>query len=183
MLMPAPPVFAQATPDAGLLKLTAEARLAKIQTDYGVVLSEAQQTRISNLCKTVQSILHKYMTGSVEAATAEQNVHGQVIARMGSLQSLFQVSQIDYASFSQIIIEYSIQLDSFKNAAELHNTLLADTISMDCAANPDGFRAMISATRASRPEVVASRATVRAFLSDTATPAIEQIKNLIVEAP
>lgn len=175
LLLPAPPLFAQSGPDIDILQRTPEERLAQIQADYGVTISTEQQTKVKNLCKTVQSILQKYFADSKSVAQSEQSIHGEILARMGSMSALFSISSIDYPEFEQITTDYSNRLDKLKSAAEVHNVLLQDAIGMDCVANPAGFKALIAAIRASRPDVEAYRVALRAFVDETAIPAIAQV--------
>ncbi len=173
--MPAPPVVAQASPDSSILQLTAEARLTRIETEYGETLAADQQTRLANLCATVQSIVRRYHTGSKEYAESEQIVHQNIVTRMGATQSLFEVSGIVYPEYEAAITLYAQKADALKAATELHNTLLNDAISMDCASNPRGFKALITAARASRPEMIAQRTALRQHIEEVIIPLTQQI--------
>lgn len=175
LLLPAPPLMAQAAPDSGLTDMSAEARLAQVTTDYAQTLSTAESTRLSNLCKTVQSILQQYISRTTDAASTENTIHAGVITRLGSLQSQFSVSNIDNPEFMQVVDNYAQKVTDLKKAYDLHLLLVGDAVAMDCASNPAGFRALIVAARAAQPDIAVNRAAAKAYLVDTVRPTIEQI--------
>lgn len=177
LLLPAPPLLAQAVPESSLLQLSAEERLVKVQAEYGTTLFDAQKTRLSNVCSTVQGILRQYVDKSKAASENENSIYSGIISRIGSVQSQFSVSNIENAEFDGVVREYSVRLSSLKTSYELHHALLGDAIAMDCAANPVGFKSLIAAAKAAHPDIVTKRTSIKLYTADVVRPAIEQLKS------
>jgi hypothetical protein len=176
LLLLAPPLLAQSVPESSLLQLSAEERLASVQSAYGTALSDAQKTRLSNVCSTVQGILKQYVEKSTAASENENSIYSGIITRIGSMQAQFGVSNIENAEFDEVVREYSVRLNNLKTSYELHHALLGDAIAMDCTANPVGFKALIAAAKAAHPDIVTKRTSIKLYTADVVRPAIELIK-------
>ncbi len=159
--------------EEALLKISFEKRLAVVQASYGTVMNESEKAAVGAICADVQQQLAVYATAIESANDTEANIHAAVISRMGGLQALFSASNIDDPAYKQTIVDYSTELDGYKQSSELHAVFLRDAASLDCAASPEAFQAYVTGIRSTRIVVDEHRTILTEYISQKALPAMQ----------
>lgn len=157
-------------------KAKLQERLTKRKAAVKTKLTKVQETRLKNRCKAAQGLIQSISSNTKQVSTSRSEVYSKIIARMSSLSESLKKQGIDTSELDGMITELKTLIATFEtNMADLRQSAI-DLSSMDCAADPSGFKASLEALRTSRVAVVKSSTDIRAHIKDIIKPELETIK-------
>ena len=138
-------------------------RISSLKTEYRIKLTDKEKELISSRCQNAQKSLEKIADKLETTHTARSKDYQAIINLLSSLSPLFEKKQIDASTLDLLVVSYQQKKEQFETSATNYEIALADATSLDCAANPEDFRAALEGVRAARKEIV----TITADITET----------------
>ncbi len=156
--------------------LTLQQRLDKYKTQAKTRLNTAEKLRMQGRCKASQGVVSNIKGRITGLETSREKVYTNLLARLGTLHEKLEDKGIDTATFEAQIKELETMIDTFHTDLAKYKEAVADLAAMDCAADPDAFKASLEAARTLRAQVAKDGQAIRAYLSDTIKPALKSLR-------
>lgn len=151
-------------------------RIAQRKTELKTKLTALEKTRIQTKCKASQGNLSSEKGRIKGLETSRSEVYTNLLNRLNSLSEKLKVKGVDTTTLNSDIATLKTKIDTFNTDLTAYKTAVTDLSGMDCAADPDGFKASLEAARSALKKVNDDGAAVRSYLSDTIKPLLKSIR-------
>lgn len=141
---------------------------AAIKTSF----SRAQQSRIKARCKAAQGKITTVSAKAKALKTTRISVYQKISEKLAELSSKLKEAGVDTTEMNGQITELNNQIATFQT--QLNNTHQAavDASSIDCVADPSGFKAALESLRADREALAKTSAGIKTYITDTIRPTL-----------
>lgn len=169
----------QATTTATTDETTAtelKARLEKRKADLKTKLTNAQKTALKNKCKAAQGRVSSVGGRAKGILTSRTKVHQNLVSRLENLSEKLDAKNVDTAEFNDMIAELKAKIATFETNYAIYQQTITDLESMDCATDPDGFKASLEAARLNLQTVNNDAKAIRSYLTESIKPLLVTIR-------
>lgn len=154
---------------------TIQQRITERKTALKTTLDTATQTKIKAKCVAAQKLVTNAKTKSDKAIQNRQKAYDAISTRMTALVDALDKNGIDTTTIEDLQAQVKTALDTFKKDVEAYSQTLSDLSSMDCTADPTGFKATLDTARTQRKQVAKDAAALRT-LTGKITAELAKIK-------
>lgn len=157
-------------------------RLNKRKADLKTSLSFFQKSNLKDKCKSAQGKISS-VSGRVNGIeTSREKVHVNIVNRLTELSVKLKNKNISTTEFDATIVELQAKITTFKTDLAIYKQALSDMSAMDCASDPEAFKATLDSARTSLETVKADAAAIRTYLKDTIKPLLVTIRTQISDS-
>jgi hypothetical protein len=142
-----------------------------------VKLNAAEQTRIKAKCKAAQGMLSSYSAKANTVYDKRTEVYGGVIARLSQIGTRLKNQGVDNTKIQAHIDELKAKNATFATDFAAYKQAVADVAAIDCAADPNGFKASLQAARTAQEKLRTDSKDVRTYIDQSVKPTLKEIKN------
>lgn len=158
-----------------LAKARAE-RIQKMKTDFKIKLSAADKTRLAARCKAAQGLTSS-VSGRVKGIeTSRTVVHANIVKRLTELSAKLSDKGADTTALNTSIAELKLKIAAFDTDMTTYKQTVSDLAEVDCAADPDGFKAALEAARAAQKKQAEDSLAIRTYVNGTIKPLLKTIR-------
>ena len=155
-----PVVFAHAQVESPLTEVgtysvdARTARIAALREQYRIKLSDKERELVVTRCVQAQTGLQKLATRLGETLASRVATYDDVIGSLDTVRTLVVAKQIDPSNIELLTVEYQVKKSAFEASITNYQTVLDDSVQVDCRAQPEDFRAALEGVRSVRKDVV-----------------------------
>jgi chromosome segregation ATPase len=165
------------TQDKAVLKQQLEKRKAAMK----VKLSNAEKQRLQARCKNSQGMASN-LKGKINGVeTSRSHVHENMVARLIKLSEKLNKQGVDTAALDAEIVALQEKIITFKADLEEYKTAVAELRDMDCAQDPEAFKASLEAARAAREKISVDVKGIRTYVNDAVKPTLKDLRSKLAE--
>lgn len=161
---------------------TLEQRVNKRKNALQIQLSEAERLHIQAHCQTTQAHLGRLHRRIVGVTVIQEQRYDGLLSKLAELVPGLQAAGIDTAAFEQQINELQTKMSAFYTALDEFEVAVHDLAAMDCAADPDGYKASLEEARTLRAKVLEASHAVRTHLQSVIKPALQTIRQQLASS-
>lgn len=151
-------------------------RIQKRKTELKISLTNTEKVRIKAKCKASQGLLSS-VGGRVKGIeTSRTQVHQNIIKHLTELSEKLKNKGVDtteldanITKLQELINTFNIDLDAYKHA-------VSDLVAIDCATDPDGFKASLETARTALKKTQDDSKAIRAYVKDVIKPLLATIR-------
>ena len=151
-------------------------RLAKRKSELKEKLSASAKIRLQSRCKNSQGSLSS-LSGRIHGLETSRNQkYGNLNDRLTKLSTRLSDAGLDVTTLDEQISELETLVETFKTDLATYKQAVSDLAEMDCAADPDAFKASLEEARTLREKLRQDSAAIKTYLKDTIKPTLVQLK-------
>lgn len=157
-------------------KKTLEQRLADKKAKLAEKVSAAEQAKLKSRCKNSQGKLTSTSSRIKGVKGSRDKVYGNLVERLTKLSEKIKAKGLDTSTLDGQITELKKKIDAFKTSIAEYEQTIADLVAMDCAADPEAFKAALEAARTGREALVAEAKAIKDYVNNTIKPTLKDLK-------
>lgn len=173
---PATTGTAQTTPTTTADPKALAERIAKRKTDLKTKLTNAEKLRIQSKCKASQGSISSVKGRINGIETSRTQVYKNLVSRLTDLSAKLKNKGIDTAGFDAQIAKLQTLINTFNTDLAIYKLAVSDLVDVDCATDPEGFKASLEAARSSQAVVSKDAAAVRTEVNDVIKPLLKTVR-------
>lgn len=151
-------------------------RIAKHKTELKTRLSNTEKLRLQSKCKASQGLVSSIRGRIKGIETSRGEVYKNIISRLTNLSEKLKNKGADTTELDADIATLQSKMDTFNTDLAAYKQAVSDVADMDCATDPDGFKAALEAARVARQKVNDDGLAVRGYINDTIKPLLKTIR-------
>lgn len=172
------------TPKTGNEGLTLQQRAEKYKAANKTRLDNALKARLKERCKASQgaaiSSLNQRVAGLLNS---RQEKYTQLQERMTKLSTKLQAKGVDTTELDKEAAQLKTLTDTYLTDLAKYHEALDDLKNIDCATDPEAFKAALETTRSLRAQVVKDGSAVRTYVTGTIAPTLQTIRQQLKDKP
>jgi hypothetical protein len=158
-----PVVFAAsqpATPPAGS---DFEARLKQRKAEREITLNERDEKRIIQVCAKSQTTIRTLYQDAVKAIDARNKAYYKADAKVWVMVGRLKLADQDTFTLEKQRANFAKQITDFQTTGANFTQTLDDMLTINCAADPAGFKALLETARIYQKQVVTKSDAIREY--------------------
>jgi hypothetical protein len=157
-------------------KKTMEERLQSYKEKQQQTLAEAQSKRIVARCKSAQVKVASLRTRVTTVVETRKAVYEKIDARLTELLVKLQKAGIVTTGYETAQKDIKVDLASLSESMETYGTVLDDLVAMDCAADPEAFKAALESARETQKELREKSQEFRLFATTQLKTIMQEVR-------
>lgn len=164
-------------------------RVEKRKTDIKTKLSNAEKARIKTKCKASQGLVSS-IEGRIKGEGPKKGIetdrtekYANLIKHLTGLSTKLKNNNLDTTALDESITVLHTKVDTFESDLATYKQLVNDLVGIDCAADPDGFKASLEAARAGQAKVGDDSKAIKAHVNDVIKPLLKAIRSQLDTKP
>ena len=151
---------------------TFEQRLAQRKAERNVVLDERTTKRMQSLCVQAQGKVRVLQQKTTPAMVNRQRVYHQMDAKLWVIIGKLKIAGKDTLKLEQQRATLAQKSATFQTTAQLYQQSLDDLLSVNCQADPVGFKAVLDTGRIYRGQLRDQSTDIRNYTNNEIKPAL-----------
>lgn len=151
-------------------------RVEKRKAEIKTVLTTVQQKRVQTRCKSAQTLLGVSTGKATKIQTNREKIHTNILDKLTKLEAKLATSGIDTTDFKTQITDLKTQVATFKTDSAAYLQSMQDTATLDCQADPVGFRASLETSRSALKKLRTDALAIRTTLAQEIKPRLAAAK-------
>lgn len=160
-------------------KAALQERLAKRKAELNTRLTNAQKLALKGKCKAAQGKLSSVSGRSKGIETSRSKVHANIVKHLTGLSEKLKNKGADTTELDAAVVTLQEKITTFNDDLAIYKQAIADLETMDCIAEPDGFKASLDTARAALEAVKQDASDIRAYVKDTIKPLLQTIRRAL----
>lgn len=161
---------------SGSEKKTTEQRIQAYKEKQTEKLAEAQAKRVQARCKAAQekvTALQKQVATTIEK---RKTAYDAVDTKISALLEKLQKAGIDTKAYETAREDVKIAAASLSEDMDAYGFVLDDLVAMDCAADPDAFKAALEAARTTQKQLREQSQAFRSLVKTDIKALMQEIR-------
>lgn len=155
-------------------------RIAQRKAALKTKLTTLEKTRVMAKCKASQQGGLNTEKGRVKGLeTSRTEVYKNLLNRLTNLSDGLKAKGMDTTSLNADIDTLKTKIDTFNTDLTAYKQAVSDLAGMDCATDPDGFKASLETARTALKKVNDDALAVRTYLTTTIKPLLVTIRGTL----
>ena len=151
---------------------TFEQRLAQRKAERNVVLDERTTKRLQAVCVQAQGKVRVLQQKTTPAMVNRQRVYAQMDAKLWVIIGKLKIAGKDTFKLEQQRATLAQKSNTFQTTAQLYQQNLDDILSVNCQADPVGFKALLDTARIYRGQLRDQSTDIRNYTNNEIKPAL-----------
>ena len=164
------------TTETGDNKKSLELRLAEKKAKLAEKISAAEQAKLKSRCKSAQGKLTSTSSRIKGVKGSREKVYGNLVERLTKLSAKIKAKGLDTSTLDSQIADLKEMIDTFKANMTEYEQTIADLVAMDCAADPEAFKAALESARDGREALVSEAKAIKDYVNNTIKPTLKDLK-------
>jgi chromosome segregation ATPase len=156
-------------------------RVEKRKTELKIKLSTIEKTRIKAKCKASQGLLSSEKGRIKGIETSRSEVYKNLLNRLNDLSDRLKAKGVDTTDLNNDITALKTKIDTFNTDLTAYKQAVSDLAGMDCATDPDGFKASLETARTALKKVNDDATAIRTYLTGTIKPLLQTIRSQLAK--
>lgn len=156
--------------------LTLQQRLDKYKADVKARLSNNEKTRVQIRCKAAQGKVSQLKGRITGLKQKRESAYGNLLDHLTELKDKLKAQGIDTTLYEQQVVVLQTKVDTYQTDIAKYEEAVNDLAAMDCAADPDAFKASLETARKLRLQVVQDGLAIREYLANTIKPMLQTLR-------
>lgn len=167
------------TPKTGNEGLSLQQRIEKRKTEIKTKLNAAEKTRVTARCKAAQG---KVTSVQARAKVLDTRYAGyeKALSHLQELKDKLKAKGIDTTTYEQQLAVVTTKTQMYGDDVATYEESLKDLAELDCAADPDAFKASLETSRKLRAKVEADGKDIRSYYTMTIKPTLLSMRQQLV---
>ncbi|HTE58686.1 MAG TPA: hypothetical protein VK694_08175 [Verrucomicrobiae bacterium] len=167
------------TPKTGNEGLSLQQRLEKRKTEIKTKLSAVEKTRVTTRCKAAQG---KVASAQARAKVIDTRYAGyeKALTHLQQLKDKLKAKGVDTTVYEQQLAVLTTKTQTYADDAAAYKESLKDLAELDCAVDPDAFKASLETSRKLRAKVEADGKDIRSYYTMTIKPTLLSLRQQLV---
>lgn len=164
------------TTESKSTKEARDARAAERKAKLKTVLDTTQKRRIEDRCvasqgkiTTLKSKVQGYDKGYVVR-------YDTLLGKLSDISVKLKAKNLDTAKLDTATADLTTQVATFKSGVATYRQTIDDLTTMDCKADPAGFKAAVEASRSQLAALRSQVSVIRATLKDSVRPELQALR-------
>ncbi len=158
-------------------------RIAQRKAALKTKLTTVEKTRLTTKCKASQQGGISTEKGRVKGLeTSRSEVYKNLLSRLNDLSEKLKTKGMDTTSLNADIATLKTKIDTFNTDLTAYKQAVSDLAGMDCATDPEGFKASLETARTALKKVNDDAVAVRTYLTATIKPLLQTIRGTLEKA-
>lgn len=163
--------IAQAPPTAPAGS-TLEQRVAQRKAERNIALSPADSSRLQSTCANAQSKLRTLQQPNTVAIQERLKTNAQIDAKLWVAIGKLKLAEKDTFSLEKQRTALAEKASSFQVTTQNYTQALDDAVTINCKADPTGFKASLETARLYKTQLKSQSADIRTYLVNDIKPAL-----------
>lgn len=165
------------------VKAAREARIKKQKETLKVKLGAAEKKKIQEKCKAAQGKTSS-VSGRINGLeTSRAQVHVNMFNRLDKLTVKLEARGADTTQLKAELTVLAGKVDKFHADLAIYKQSVQDLEALECATDPEGFKAALLTARTNLETVKADAKDVQTFLKETIKPLLKSIRSQLGGTP
>jgi hypothetical protein len=160
-------------------KTALQERLAKRKTELKIRVTTTEKQRLATRCKNATGPISSLRGRIKGIETSRAQVYDNLVDRLTSLSTKLEARGLNTDELNQQIETLQEKITTFQTDLATYKQIVADLGDMDCAADPEAFKASLEAARSALAKVKLDGTDIRTYVSDTIKPTLKTIREAI----
>lgn len=156
-------------------------RVEKRKDAAKVRLNALEKQAIQSRCKASQGHLRRLSSRIVGISVSRGDVYTMLKNRLHDVSKRLEAKGIGTAELNNQITELEAKITTFNTDLQAYEQLISDLSSMDCAADPEGYRASLDEAKKTRTETVQAGVAIHDYLKNTIKPTLQSLRTQLGE--
>jgi hypothetical protein len=153
-------------------------RITKRKAALKIKLTNLEKARLKLKCVAAAKGPVKRLSGRINGLETSRNeVYTNLVNRLTKLSDQIKTKNLDTTTLDEQITTLKGKIDNFKTDLETYKTAVSDLSNMDCASDPDGFKASLEDARAARAKLATDSSDIKTYLNETIKPTLVALRN------
>lgn len=154
---------------------TLDQRLEQYKKDRAINLkAETQSLKIR--CSVAQASLKNLQTRIVSAQISREIAYKNISDVLVNLQTSLNKQAFEITNLKAVTDTYNTKVTEYKTNIGIYKQAVDDAVTVDCAANPYGFRGALETARLYHDKLVPNITDIREYTTNTSKTTLDQIK-------
>ncbi len=158
-----------------------EARIEAYKTKLAKRLTTSEEKKISGVCKTSQQRLENVQTQVEETFSQRQKKLQSIVLKLDDLSVKLGQASTDTTELDAVTVNLTAKITEMLERFTEYQQMLEDSSTIDCATDPQGFKASLEAARAKRAEIKTMSNDIKKYVTDSLKTVLESIKISLVQ--
>lgn len=155
---------------------SAQDRINRIKNNSADKITAAEERRIEARCSNAQNRIQQLQTRQNAAIENRQELYLRVSSRLTEIVQKLQAANVDTTELEVAVDEMTSTITESLNFIEEYTQSLADISDMDCAADPQGFKALLDNSRKNRVEILSGYSEIQVVKNEKVKPILQSIR-------
>ena len=151
-------------------------RIAKREAALKIKLTTIEQKRLQLRCKSAQGTIRSLQAKASTLGTSRTQLYSDLVTKLNTLQAKLDSKKADTTDLKSEITSLQTKIDSFKADITTYTEAVSDLSSMDCVADPNGFKASLEEARSDLIKTRTDAVGIRSYVTDTIRPTLAKIR-------
>lgn len=171
--------FAQVPDDGVEMGAAGDSREQRVKTRKDKVerrLTQSEQTTVKTRCSAAAGLVKANQSRIKSFAARRTKVYSGLVTRFEELSPKLKAAGVDTMTYDEQVATLKSKSDAYSDSIEALQQAIDDLVSMDCAADPEGFVVTLKEAARLREDVIEKGRDFRAYLKDTFKITFEDIR-------
>ncbi len=153
--------FAQTDPAASPAGGTFDQRLVQRKNERKIALEEKDSKRIISQCTKAQTELRKVQTELRQLSSRRTDTYRTIDGKLWVAVGILKLGGKDTFKLERQRAAYIQNVEGFHTILKEYQQAIDDTVVVNCAADPIGFKALLETSRIYQAQLIAQSASIR----------------------
>ena len=160
---------------------TREERVQTYKDRATEALSEAESRRVAGVCQAAQTIVARLQSNIETAIENRSGKYASISSRLAEITAQLQAANIDTTALDAVVAEMNTQAAALNESMQAYQTTITDLAELDCAADPDAFKAALEAARSQRSALIEEAQALKSYVQESVKAALTEIRATLAE--
>lgn len=157
-------------------KAKVDARIKEAKEKMTAKVSAQESKKIASVCKSAQTKIEKLQANIANIVDNRQEKYTKISTKLADVSAKLKAAGADTTELETAIAGMETKVTEVNTTIEAYNTSLSDLASMDCEADPSGFKAALDQARSQRTDTVLMTGTVKIYVNETIKPILQSLR-------
>lgn len=155
---------------------TLEERIQERKNTAKVRLNALEKQAIQSRCKASQGHLRRLNSRIVGISVNRTDIYAMLKNRLHDVSKRLEAKGIGTTELNNQINELEVKITTLDTTLQTYEGLVDDLSTMDCAADPEGYRASLEEAKKARTEAVQASVVIHDYLKSTIKPTLQKLR-------
>ncbi len=162
--------------------LTMQQRVDRHKAAAKIRLATGEKIRIQGRCKAAQGKVGEVKGRLPNVQMRRDRAYANLVSHLESLTAKVKAKGVDTTTLETQITELKAKITTFQTDMAKYQEAAGDLAAMDCAADPEAFKASLEAARTLRAQLFTDAKAIRAYVADSIKPTLKTIRQQLETA-
>lgn len=142
-------------------------------------MTASEEKKVAGVCKTSQQRLEKVQTSVQETVVKREEKLKSVALRLDDLSVKLREASVNTSELDAVIVNLKAKTTEMLTEFEEYQQMLDDASTIDCATDPQGFKASVESARAKRAEIKTMSTDIKKYATESVKTTLDSVKTTL----